>query len=205
MLYIIISTIVMLGFLDRSLRRGHLDKLKLKTRFELFAFRDELRLALIRGEVAPGRWFDYLDTTLTKSIDNLDDINLWESIALLLSYSKDPAIEAAIAKQAEELRDPANHRLLDLQTKFTSCLARFLMKRHFGMLPHNREPEQAKVPLVEPSHPEVPSPFSDEPEVRIRRPLWALVKGFFRPNIGFVRIFTSAPQTSTLVQYAGTS
>jgi len=196
----------MLGFLDQALRRGRLDKLKLRTRFELFAFRDELRLALIKGEANPSRWFDYLDTTLTKSIDCLDDINLWESLALIAVYSKNTAIKAAIEKQHAALSDPANHRLVELQSQYTACLASFLTERHFGTSKKRRttQAEQRKLKLNQAKKPlkKRRSFFLSELNILFVNFLFRQAEKFNALNRGLVRIFSHAPETSTLLTYA---
>jgi hypothetical protein len=132
MLYVIIGVIAMCMLLDKAARRGRLSKLKLKTRFQLFSLRDELRWSLIKGEVQPNRWFEYMDTTLTKSIDNLEDINLLESVALVALYHRNQEVHEAVAKLKEALAQPSNRQLALISEKYTECLTHFLIARHFG-------------------------------------------------------------------------
>lgn len=132
MLFLILTVSIMLALLDRSLRTGRLDLLKLRLRFDLFALRDELRAAAITGEAPLNQWFEYLDTTLTKSIDNIESLNLWEAMALLIAHGRDASIQRAYDRLLAALRQPENRKLAEIHGKLVSVHGQFLASRHRG-------------------------------------------------------------------------
>lgn len=130
MLYFLIALVIMFSLIDRSLRIGRLERLKLELRFQLFALRDELRLAVINGEAPDNKWFEYLDTTLTKAIDHIQEINLWEALALLSIYKKDKSVLHAQAGLLSALQERENEKISEVYYKLLKTLAGFIMERH---------------------------------------------------------------------------
>src|SRR5712672_2966688 len=87
----------------------------MRARFRMFAARDLLRRKLYIGETADDRWFVYMDTTLTKSIEAVEVINIWEAIAIWKQFGEGDE-ETKRARQAlhEELaRNPALREVHD--------------------------------------------------------------------------------------------
>jgi hypothetical protein len=120
----------MLALIDRALRVGRLEQLMLEARFGFFALRDELRLAAIDGEVPHNRWFDYLDTSITKAIDALPHINAWEALALLYNHSDDESIIRAQQELYEALAREENQGLKKIYTNYLICILELLVERH---------------------------------------------------------------------------
>lgn len=130
MLLMVVAGIVMLAFLDRAMRTGRLDLLKLRFRFDLFALRDELRAAVIAGKVPKDNWFEYLDTTITKAIDHIDGANMYEMFALVVGHLHDREILEAYSKFLVTIQEERNAELLRIYSKYIALHVRFLGKRH---------------------------------------------------------------------------
>lgn len=120
----------MLVLLDRALRIGRQETLLCETRFKLFALRDELRMAAIEEAIPQNRWFEYLDTTLTKAIDKLPRFTAWEALALYVNHRHDLSISEAVRCLDEALEQSENSGLAEFYDKFVLCLVEFLFERH---------------------------------------------------------------------------
>lgn len=133
MLIFLISTLILLALLDKALRVGRLETVLLKTRFKLFALRDELRETAIKGETEENQWFEYLDTTITKAIDELASVSLWEAFVLILMNRHNKTIAEAQIKLFEALAQEENQKLAEIYRKFVWCLGTFLFDRHLAV------------------------------------------------------------------------
>jgi len=132
MLFLILTILLMSALLDRSLRTGRLDLLKLRLRFDLFALRDELRRAAILGEAPLNQWFEYLDTTITKTIDNIESLNFWEISTLMVAHGSDKSILKAYDRLVSELQRQENWKLAEIYSNFINLNVKFLVRRHRG-------------------------------------------------------------------------
>ncbi len=130
MLYFLISMLIMLALLDRSLRIARLESLRLDVRFKLFALRDELRSAAVSGDVPKNRWFDYLDTSITKSIDVLPHLNVWEALALMYSYANDESVLDAQLELGKALEQEENQGLKKIYGMYLRYMVDLLVDRH---------------------------------------------------------------------------
>lgn len=133
MLYFLIAMLIMLALFDRALRKGRFELLFAETRFKLFALRDELRDGVINGTLPENKWFEYLDTTITKAIDLLPTITAWEALGLVLRYKDDSAVQHAQLTLIEALGEDENKGLANIYAKFVICIAEFLFRRHLGI------------------------------------------------------------------------
>jgi hypothetical protein len=130
MLYFLISLVVLVGFLDRSARKSRIDLLMTETRFRLFAIRDELRLAVMEEEIANDKWFDYLDTSLTKMVDLLPKLSLWQLVVLMVHYRNDQRMMRGNEELMEFVQDKDNKRFSELFGKYLLVVGEFLFRRH---------------------------------------------------------------------------
>jgi hypothetical protein len=133
MLYVLISVLIMAALLDRSLRRGRVELLLLEMRFKLFALRDELRLGVIDGTMPNNNWFEYLDTSITKTIDLLPTITVWEAVGLVWRYKNTEEIQAAQRDVMLALSEEVNKPLATIYAKFLVCIIEILVRRHVGI------------------------------------------------------------------------
>ena len=133
MLYVLISVLIMAALLDRSLRRGRVEVLLLEMRFRLFALRDELRLGVIEGTMPNNNWFEYLDTSITKTIDLLPTITIWEAVCLVWRYKDREEIQSAQHALIQAFAEETNKPLAAIYTKFVVCIIEILVRRHVGI------------------------------------------------------------------------
>lgn len=133
MLFVLISILIMVALFDRATRLSRMDLLLLEKRFKLFALRDELRQGVIDGTMPNNKWFDYLDTSLTKAIDLLPTITVWQTLALLVRYKDDEEIMGAHATLLEAFSEEENRQLAPVYGKFVVYIAELLYRRHIGI------------------------------------------------------------------------
>ncbi|HEX7723891.1 MAG TPA: hypothetical protein VF397_17140 [Pyrinomonadaceae bacterium] len=133
MLYVLISILIMAALLDKALRRGRIDLLLLEMRFKFFALRDELRDGVVTGTLPENKWFEYLDTSITKAIDLLPTITAWETVALVLRYKNDPTVQHAQTTLLAALSEQENQKLNEVYIKFVLCIVEVLFRRHVGI------------------------------------------------------------------------
>jgi hypothetical protein len=123
----------MAGLLDKALRRGRVELLLLEMRFKFFALRDELREGVIDGSLPENKWFEYLDTSITKAIDLLPTITAWEALALVLRYRNDPDVQQAQLALLTAFSQDENQKLARIYSTFVSHLVELLFRRHIGI------------------------------------------------------------------------
>ena len=120
----------MLWLLDRAVRIGRQEGVLLDTRFKLFALRDALRAAGINHDIPQNKWFEYLDTTITKFIDLLPRFTLCETLILYFTHRHDPPVIAARQKLETVMNADENRRLARFYTALARVLLEFLFRRH---------------------------------------------------------------------------
>ena len=120
-------------FLDR-LRRVHVDTVVRKHQFALYALRDELREATLQGKIDPRNWvFQYLDSSIVKTISYLKNVNLWRLLFVALTYRRDPRFLIARKNLQRELEKPSNQFLADIHDKYAFVLVGFMISRHTSL------------------------------------------------------------------------
>lgn len=130
MAYFWLFALLGLIFLDR-LRRMRVDTIVRQHQFTLYALRDELREAAMRGEVDPKNWvFQYLDSSIVKTISYLKNINLWRLLFVALTYRRDHRFLIAREHLQRALDKPSNKYLADIHDKYAYTLGFFLISRH---------------------------------------------------------------------------
>ncbi len=183
MLYAIVTLAIFAGLLNRALRQESLGLKKLDARFKLFELRDELRRGIIDASVPYNRWAKYMDTTLTKTIDALQEVNIWEAIALVLSYRNDSSIRQAQMNLENALKKKENEKIKQIYDKYEICLFDFLLLRHSALVGSIKRTGAASI----------------RASVAVDR----CVAYVCRKRDQAVRLFGSVPETSTLLKYGG--
>lgn len=130
MLYLLISMIIMLAFLDKALRVEPLKLADLTLRYKLFSARDRLRLSLIKGETEYNKWFQYFDTTLTRTIHNVKDVNPVLGTVAMLQFKKHPVIDAAYHQFEAALLLPENRQIGKAYRQYIEGIGEYLTVRH---------------------------------------------------------------------------
>lgn len=130
MLYILLSTVILAGYCDRAARKSRIEMLSIETRFRLFGIRDELRNAAIDGRLERDNWFEYFDTTLTKIIDLLPILSVWQIATMLFHYRNDRTSERHIQELTSFLDQDENEEFRRLYSRFAKVVGAFLIRRH---------------------------------------------------------------------------
>lgn len=130
MLYLLVLLFIGWVFADRATRLSRVEIISLKTRQELFRLRDELRNAAIAREVIYNNWLEYMDTTLTTTIQRLDAVNAWGAIIVSWRHKNDHELAALVRHRNEAFRLPENAKICEIHWKYRQCLYRFLKGRH---------------------------------------------------------------------------
>ena len=130
MLYVLAYSILAIALLDNIVRISRLEFVNYSFRFELFEIRDKLRRALISKEIKKSRWFDYLDSTITKTIDELPHISLWEILLIAYIHRNDKTIKNAQSRLEMALDAEANAFLAEIYKDILNCIVRFILSRH---------------------------------------------------------------------------
>lgn len=63
--------------------------ISLESKYALYSLRDELRELAIDGKVDPRNWvFNYLDSSISVSIDRMNNISLWSLFAVAITHKQ---------------------------------------------------------------------------------------------------------------------
>lgn len=99
--------------------------------FRLYAVRDKLRDAAMAGQVNPRNWvFQYLDSSITKTIDVLPRLNCWSIILVVLWHWGDKSIVVRQAHLKRELKKSSNAALAAIHLDYMSEIGYFIVNRH---------------------------------------------------------------------------
>jgi len=127
---IVVVAFLLLLFLE-SVRRERNEILVLQYKYRFFAIRDELRqYAIDNPEVAQNWVFQYLDSTIAKTIKALPRINIWYLLGLWLTHRKDSRIERARRALEREYIKTKNQKHKEIEEKCMNVLADFMLSRH---------------------------------------------------------------------------
>jgi hypothetical protein len=129
MLFVILGCLVLLALLDRTVRGGRIRLAELDLRFGLFEIRDVLRDAAINEEISYSKWFDYMDTTLTRTLDSVEAVNPWMAVGYTLIHRNDPAVKDGLQELKEVLRRPENRKIARVYAMYTECISKYLKAR----------------------------------------------------------------------------
>lgn len=123
-IFLILAALEYLFFLRRS-------NIVLQHQFRLYALRDELRSTVMRGEVKASNWvFQYLDSSLAKTIDSLPFISIWRVGSMVVFSPDEPKLKLRLNHLFGELRKPENELLARIYLHYLAEVGFFLSKRH---------------------------------------------------------------------------
>ncbi|MCG8606200.1 hypothetical protein MJD09_14590 [bacterium] len=109
-------------------QKARLEAIQLNYRYKLFALRDKLRLYAIDSGVHKETWaFNYLDTSISKTIAALPRLSIWMVAYILLTYRIEPQHNQLLAN---ELSKDENIKLRAIHNKFAITIGSFLVDRH---------------------------------------------------------------------------
>jgi hypothetical protein len=131
MLVFWILVFVILIAVDRAWRFQN-NTVVLESQFRLFKLRDDLRAAVTSGDVHPANWvFEYLDSSITRSIDALPGLHIWRVLGLMVTHRPDRvAIAARQDNLRRELAKDKNRILAQMYMRYVGEMGLFLIRRH---------------------------------------------------------------------------
>lgn len=123
----IILVAVVLDYLSQLKR----ETVVLEHQFRLFALRDSLRELVLKGEVKASSWvFQYLDSSIAKSIERLPLISVWRVFGIMAFQSEDRKLPVLIDHLERELGKPGNEALAKIHLHYLAEMGAFLVHRH---------------------------------------------------------------------------
>lgn len=127
---LIIFTFLLALYVE-SVRRQRIEVLALEYRYRFFALRDELReYAMENPETARNWVFQYLDSTIAKTIGTLSALSLWYVIGLWLTHKEDSRMDRARRALEREYTKTKNQKLKEIEEKCIDTLSEFMVSRH---------------------------------------------------------------------------
>jgi hypothetical protein len=101
-----------------------------KTQLSLYKLRDKLRQKAYEGSIEKNQWmFDYLDSSISKTICNLPFINLW-NVILLLQLHKNNKDNLHDFKHHLELAYKKNKEFKNLHQEFSQIILNHIIHSH---------------------------------------------------------------------------
>jgi hypothetical protein len=133
MIYLLAIVFAAAVYVDHLRRFDHETKI-LSHRYRLYEIRDYLRTAAMRGEVDSRHWvFQYLDSTIAKTIVNLPRLNIWQSLVGVWAYRNDEQMQRRARHLELELSKPQNAFYERAYTLYFAELMLFLFDRHISL------------------------------------------------------------------------
>ena len=135
MLFVVLGCLALLALLDRTVRAGRVRLAELDFRFGLFEIRDVSRDAAINEEIPYSNLFDYMDTTLTRTLDSVEVINPWMALGYSFIHRNDPGVKAGRREFKKTLQRHENRKIARVYALYTECMGKFLKARYPISLP----------------------------------------------------------------------
>jgi len=179
MLISVVTTAVMLAAIDRYIRLGRVELAERRARYALFALRDRLRREALAHTIRFDAWFRYMDTTLTRAIDSVHEVNVWKALVYSSVYGRLDQTERAYAELQAAMAD--NQPLQAIYLEYTRILWRLVEDRHASVRNLHRYVFAAGRAFT----------FFDGCFAWLRKSKRRVLEGLI-----------TAPETSTLLQYA---
>lgn len=125
----ILITITALMVLYWIIKNQYQERLTLKYKYKFFALRDKLRQSVIDGRIDKNDWvFDYIDTSISRTVSELDNLNLYSSVMLMKYHKNDAFIKAFRIQLQESLK--RNHVLTALFEEYGSISSAYIIEKH---------------------------------------------------------------------------
>ncbi len=104
--------------------------LVLECRYDLFAVRDSLRDLALKGEVDSNSWlFKCLDQSIGRFIEFLPTLTIYKMLFLYFLFKRNQESQRSINFINAELGQPQNTVLKEINDRYTTRIARFLIQR----------------------------------------------------------------------------
>src|SRR6266404_4635737 len=102
-----------------SLLRADLKTTITKYQFDLYRLRDKLREAAMLHQIKHEDWvFLYLDSSIAKTIEMLDQITIWHITVVMLTFEEDQRFIRAREHLHRELSKPGKRFLAEIYNEY---------------------------------------------------------------------------------------
>jgi len=125
--------ILLVAFVIHRLLMIKNETLVLRHQFRFYTLRDNLRELAMTGKVQGNNWvFQYLDSSIVKSIAVLRSLSVWRVILMMLFHRRndDGSFAACQQQLRKELAKPENEPLQKIHLHYMGELGFFLFHRH---------------------------------------------------------------------------
>lgn len=114
-------------------RNMYYKRLTREYQFKLYKLRDELRTLAIDGKIDSKYWmFNYIDTSISKTISVMDNMNLFFLFLVAKKNNKNNKIESFKSAVTVELQK--NSCLNDIYIQYGNLNVDFLIKKHYWLM-----------------------------------------------------------------------
>ena len=131
MINIIFSALILL-ILYWKARNLYYDRLELSYKHKLYALRDKLRMYAIQGEIDKNSWiFEYLDTSICRTISALDKLDIYLIMASFLERKKEEEKKKEAFTKLT-LESATNNKFIkEIVVNYGKITLGYLISKHF--------------------------------------------------------------------------
>lgn len=130
MLLILISFLGIISLLGKAYRE-RLEIKVLKFKYRLYSIRDELRELTMNGLVNKDDWvFDYLDSSIAKTISFLEEFSIYKLLILYMIYHNNESLATTKEMLIKEFEKPAKEHLFEVYKKYCRTLSEYTYDKH---------------------------------------------------------------------------
>lgn len=107
-------------------------RLNLKYKYEFYRLRDKLRQYAIEGKIDSQNWmFSYLDTSISKTVANIERINFFTSILLYRKHKKDTIVNFFAKKVDDGVKK--NPYFKEIFTEYGAITFNLVLRKHYWL------------------------------------------------------------------------
>jgi hypothetical protein len=110
-----------------QLRRNHIKSKQLEYKYKFYKLRDRLRMLALEGKVNPNDWaFQYLDSSICRTVANLKDISFFSAIYYSKQHKDDEARQSFRSNLAGSLNK--NKELAKIHQEYGALIMMYIIK-----------------------------------------------------------------------------
>lgn len=131
---VLVFILIALFFLE-SVRRERESVIVRQHQDHLFALRDKLREQAMKNPALARNWvFQYLDSTIARSISLLPTLSIWHTLALTIAHRNNESLKLLIKHLNREYEKPQNAIFKEVEAELVDILGEYLVSRHILMV-----------------------------------------------------------------------
>jgi hypothetical protein len=133
MLVAMFALLMMIAFLDKTLRLDRRKFVIVETELKIDAIRDDILLKVLDGEQPDNEWYKYFDEHLEGVSHCLGVTPIIWTVGLILSFFGLTEEKEQLGKRQQferALEEPENHHLANAYAAYKSALLKFVNGRH---------------------------------------------------------------------------